>query len=307
MPPTHSNYLETSHNRPSTISSLGGYSDQHPADIQTPQTLKHHRTSDHSDSDPERQRPTQQLRDSPASSSSLPPHSDHGPADAAYDRSIIGPRPRFPDEHKSTPHLSTSASDAAANRRADSICEWYRAHTTPIASHFSHKNPSASSSSSTHLPSNTSDTKDPAVQHPDDDHLRTQPPTHTPPPAEQRALTSVTSFGGYHSAPPAPPPDQPSRPSSNHTHSPLSTASLRLARTTNTPYTTQTLPPVTNPFTPQQAPPATILPHRLSTVSRPYISHDVDGTPWCDACTAQLSDDNLNTPGLRDPDLPKIR
>ena len=204
MLPTHSDYLETSHHRLPTISSLGGCSEQHPADIKTSQTLKRHRTSDHSESDPERHNPTQQPRDSPASSSSHPPHPAHGPAqikgspaEAAYDRPITGPRRRFPDEHKSTPHLSTSASDAAANRRADSIREWYCAHTTPIASHHSHKNPSASSSSSTHLPSNTSDTKDPAVQHPDDDHLRTQPPTHTPPPAEQRALTSVTSFGGY--------------------------------------------------------------------------------------------------------------
>ena len=259
MPPTHSDYLETSHHRPSTISSLGGYSDQHPADIciQTPQT---HRTSDHSDSDPERHRPTQQTRDSSASSSSHPPRPDHGlaqikgsPIGAAYDRPITGPRPRFLDEHKSTPHLSTSESDAATNRRADSIREWYRAHTTPIASHYSHKKPSTPSPSSTHLPSNTLDTKDPAVPHPDDDHLCTQPPTHTPPPpaAAQRTLTSVTSFGGCHSAP---------RPSSNHTrtpHSPLSTASLRLARTTNTTYITQTLPPVTNPFAQQQPPPAT--------------------------------------------------
>ena len=58
MPPTHSDYLDTPRHRPPTISSLGGYSDQHPAYIKTPQMLKRHRTSDHSDSEPERHRPT---------------------------------------------------------------------------------------------------------------------------------------------------------------------------------------------------------------------------------------------------------
>jgi hypothetical protein len=54
MPPTHSDHLETSHHRPSTISSLGGYSNQHAADIPTSKSLKRYRTSDNSDSDPDR-------------------------------------------------------------------------------------------------------------------------------------------------------------------------------------------------------------------------------------------------------------
>jgi len=44
---------------------------------------------------------------------------------------------------------------------------------------------------------------------------------------------------------------------------------------------------------------------------RPYITtptpDDEDGSPWCDCCTAQLSDDDLTQPGLRDPDLPHVR
>jgi hypothetical protein len=162
MPPTHSDQLEISHHRLSTISSLGGYSDQHAADIPTSKSLKRCRTSDHSDNDPDRHRPKQQPWNNSASSSNNPPHHDHGlaqikrsSAEAAYDRPITRPQPRFPGENKSTPHLSTSKSDAAAYRRADSIREWYRAHTNPIASHHSHKNPSASSSSISHQPSNT--------------------------------------------------------------------------------------------------------------------------------------------------------
>ena len=219
----------------------------------------------------------------------------------------------------STPHLSTSESDAAANRRADSICEWHRAHTNPIASHYSHKNPSASSSSNSHLPSNTSDTKDPAVPHPDDDHLRAQPLTHTPPPAEQRTLTSVTSFGGYHSAPPAPP-RRPTLTSifKSHRDAPFS-ALNRLSATCNknqhTLNSADTSLCCHQPFRPTPTPSRhqfqSILPYRPNAVSRPYISaprsYNVDGTPWCEACTAQLSDDDLNTPGLRDPDLPDIR
>ena len=46
-------------------------------------------------------------------------------------------------------------------------------------------------------------------------------------------------------------------------------------------------------------------------IPRPYIPaprpHDADGHPWCAGCTAQLSDDDLNSPGLRDPDIPNAR
>ena len=198
---------------PTTSRLLGGYSSQHGADIPTLLSLKRHRTSDLSDSDPERHCQKQQPRDHSASSSNNQPHHDQplaqlkgNSAEVTHDRPITTLRPRFPDEHKSTPHFSTSESDAAANKRTESIREWYRVHTNPIASQYPHKTPSISSSSSSHLPSNTPDTKDPAVPHPDDDHLRVQTPTHPPPPPEQRILTSVTSFGGYHSAPPAPPP-----------------------------------------------------------------------------------------------------
>ena len=289
--------------------------------------LKRHRSSDHnSDSDTEKHRPKQQPRDRPASTSSHPQQTAHGPVqikgsptDADYDRPLTGPQPRRPDEHKSTPHLSPSASDPAANRRADSIREWHRVHTTPIASNHSYKHPSASSSPNNHLPSNTPDTKDPAVPHPADDHLRTQPPHYTPPPAESYTLNSVTSFGGYHSAPAAPPP-RPTLTSilKSHKDAPFPAFNCLSASHKNdqqTPHNTdpplrqQRLSSTKSPSRHQFLP---ILPHRHSTAFRPYISaprpHDVDGTPWCDACTAQLSDDDLNTPaGLRDPDLPKIR
>ena len=111
MPPTHSDHLEISHHRLSTISSLGGYSDQHAADIPTSKSLKRYRTSDHSDNDPDRHRPKQQPRDNSASSSNNPPHHDHGlaqikrsSAEAAYDRPITRPQPRFPGENKSSLH-----------------------------------------------------------------------------------------------------------------------------------------------------------------------------------------------------------
>jgi hypothetical protein len=35
--------------------------------------------------------------------------------------------------------------------------------------------------------------------------------------------------------------------------------------------------------------------------------HDAEGHPWCACCTAQLSDDDLHSPGLRDPANSHIR
>ena len=103
MPPTHSDYLETSHHRLPTISSSGGCSDQHPADIKTPQKLKRHRTSDHSDSDPESHRPTQQPRDSPTLSSSHPPHPAHGPAQSKGAPLMLPMIAQSPDRDHASP------------------------------------------------------------------------------------------------------------------------------------------------------------------------------------------------------------
>ena len=85
------------------------------------------------------------------------------------------------------------------------------------------------------------------------------------------------------------PPDQPSRPSSNHTrtpHSPLSTASLHLTRTTNKRHTTQTLPSVNNALAPQKAPLATsscpfspIGPARHFVRTYPHRAHTTSTEP----------------------------
>ena len=158
----------------------------------------------------------------------------------------------------------------------------------------------------------------PPVPHPDDDHLRAQLLTHTPPPAEQRTLTSVTSFGGYHSAPPAPPP-RPTLTSilKSHRDTPfsalhrLSATCNKNQHTLNSADTALRYQPLCPTPTPSRHQFQSILPYRPNAVSRQYISaprpYNVDGTPWCEACTAQLSDDDLNTPGLRDPDLTDIR
>ena len=327
MPPTHSDYL--SYTRTATTSRLGGYPEQYARNSLHPHSLKRDRTPNSSDSDSGTRSFRHQSRDHPASVPQQPPTRNTKPAqtrriaeETAYERPSDGPRPRFPGEDKSTPDLTPHECDDAARRRADSIQNWYRVHTNPIAPHPSNSLPIAtSSSSSSQLPSHNSDTKDPAVPHPDDvdDYPLDQPPPNTPPmPAEQRALTAVTRLGGYHSAPQAPAP-RPTLTSILKSHKadqiskinrlPASRESNQQgpnsANTSNHQTTLHSAPaPSRHQFQP-------IIPNRPRTVTRPYIPapriHDVDGTPWCHACTAQLSDDDLNTPGLRDPDLPDIR
>ena len=217
MPPTHSDHLDYQNPRPATTSHLGGgYPTQPTHTAPDSKPHKRERTHAHGDSDTERRRSKQESQSNFVSSSdhhlthnSVPPQSLRIAEESAYGRPLDGPRPRFPGEDKSTPDLTPSEYDTAASRRADSIRNWYRAHTTPIGSQYSNNLPHTTSSSNPPIHSHNSDTKDPAAPHPVVDHLRAQT-THTPsPPAEHLALTTVTSLGGYHSEPPAP---QPSRP-----------------------------------------------------------------------------------------------
>ena len=46
--------------------------------------------------------------------------------------------------------------------------------------------------------------------------------------------------------------------------------------------------------------------HTYSTTTRPPHPRNIRGTPWCDCCTAQISDDDTQT-GLRDPGIPGTR
>ncbi len=57
-------------------------------------------------------------------------------------------------------------------------------------------------------------------------------------------------------------------------------------------------------FQPILSPSHTIIPRPYVPAPRP---HDAEGHPWCACCTAQLSDDDLHSPGLRDPAHPNIR
>ena len=326
MPPNHSDHI--SYTRPATTSSLGGYREQLADNSLNSQSLKRDRTSNTSDSDHEIRSFRSQFRDRPASARRQSPMHEPRPAqirriaeETAYGQPSPSQRPRFPGEDKSTPDLTPSECDEAASRRADSIRNWYRVHSNPIAPHWSNSlPPNTSSSSSSQLPSQISDVKDPAVPHPDDvdDHLPEQSPPNTPPlPAEQRALTAVTRLGGYQSAPPTPAPTQSlSSILKSHRADQISAINRLSAKQRNANIDNSVIALIRE--TPHHPAPAQtrhqfqpILPNRPRTVTRPYIPapriHDVDGTPWCDACTAQLSDDDLNTPGLRDPDLPDIR
>ena len=54
-----------------------------------------------------------------------------------------------------------------------------------------------------------------------------------------------------------------------------------------------------------------ILSPRYTVIPRPYIPiprpHDAEETPLCTGCTAHLDKDDLNSTGLRDPDIPNTR
>ena len=145
-----------------------------------------------------------------------------------------------------------------------------------------------------------------------------RPPLTPSPPADYHALTTVTSLGGYHSEPTAPAP-RPTLTSilkkyKDDQISPLNRLSNNRNTNSSNPSGANTINR-RQPIQPRQDNSRhhflPIIPDRPRAGSRPYISaprpYDVDGTPWCEACTAQLSDDDLNTPGLRDPEFPDIR
>ena len=115
--------------------------------------------------------------------------------------------------------------------------------------------------------------------------------------------------------------DQPSNLSSRHTgrrtrhitttidphhnnHQPSTThVSISIPRT-RTPQWAPTQPTSNTATSSNQSYPHTIIPRPYVPAPRP---HDAEGHPWCACCTAQLSDDDLHSHGLRNPANPHIR
>ena len=101
--------------------------------------------------------------------------------------------------------------------------------------------------------------------------------------------------------PTLPPADHPSPPPSPPQHWTWERGSHKPTKKRRS-HTRKPRPPNHRPNTPPE-------PHLPP--SRPYKNHpsqdDDEGEPWCDCCTAQLSDDDPSQPGMVDPATPSIR
>jgi hypothetical protein len=123
--------------------------------------------------------------------------------EAFYGRSSQGPRPRFAQDDKTTPHLPPNLNSRAANRRAANVRDWYKASHGLLNSRD--RPPTETTSDMTTTSSQDPNSrKDPAQPHPED--LPTPHDYSTDTPAEQRSLTTVTNLGGYTIPEPTPVP-----------------------------------------------------------------------------------------------------
>ena len=328
LPPSRYDYLPHAPTPTTTKAPrLGGYSRTTTPTLQQTTSRKRHRTTPPtSDSDPGGYSRNNQPYDEPSPTQTTHAQQPSAAADSKrnseeehYGRSNSGNRPRFAHEDKSTPHLRPCLTARAANRRAATIRDWFNAHKGPI-------NPRDTQATDTPIdlpsPSRKQSTlKDPAQPHPND--LPNPHPPSLTIPAEQRSLTTVTNLGGYTSHAPSPVPlpclsakrpsltsilknhraekpttplqTSPPRPQSQSAQTHIS--SSHIAAHSDPPTASLPNPQHRHLFQPIFSPRHTIIP-------RPYIAapqpRDIEGQPWCSGCTAQLSDDDTHSLGLRD-------
>jgi hypothetical protein len=242
-----------------------------PATYPQPHT-KNPRPRPSSDSDDEQQLPA---------ASSKPPHKlvrleTQPPTLAPHSRQPTG-RSRIPVEDIALPQLTPTEAALARAQLNASVQRWYRKNPQAVANQL----------------------KDPAEPHPDD--LPTT--THSSKQPQIPPTSGDASLGGY--------------PNPNTATEPLRNTPLPRTRPTLQSILKQHKHPTAAGDHSTQPPPhyrhqfQPILSPQHTVITRPYIPaprpRNVEGSPWCDCCTAQLSDDDTTQPGLRDPSIHGIR
>lgn len=312
--PTHTDDNGRDNERPApNLRRSGGYrqSSQKLSSASSSQPRKHSRDSPPSDNGPNSrhaaQQPTQntkRTRTDSSSSSSAPapaPPTDHGPlhrhvrphkaptqhsqpdthaqgkqpAQQATDSAPAPQRPRFPGEHKSLPDLNSAQMELARAQLNANIQRWYENNPTHPRT-IRHLSP-----------------KDPAEQHPDDQPRTIAQAT----PSTSSTQSTSHRLGGYSLL-------------TSTSSAPRNTPLKSILKNHTQPAIQQKSPPSPAPQYQFQFQPIT-QPANHAAPPKPAVpaprQRDTIGSPWCDCCTAQLSDDDTTHPGLRDPSSCRTR